>query len=82
MIGLLALAGTLMGAGIYSNTMSEWYTSWGKHGTALFRTWMIVPLILSFCIAIVGGIVLFLPEQVKPDAGFRSPPLTLYEAAG
>ena len=48
-IGLILLAATLIGAGVYSNSLDEWYTEWGKYGTALFRTWIIVPLILSVC---------------------------------
>lgn len=58
-IGLIALASTLIGAGVYANSLTEWYTSWGKYGTSLFRTWIIVPLILSFCLVIAGGIILW-----------------------
>lgn len=65
-IGLIALASTLAGAGIYSIILTEWYTEWGRFGTALFRTWIIVPLVLSFCVAIAGGIILW-DEYQKED---------------
>lgn len=58
-VGLVALAVTLIGAGVYSNTLNEWYTAWGTYGTALFRTWIIVPLIFSFCVAVIGIIILW-----------------------
>lgn len=58
-VGLLALAITLIGAGVYSYTLEEWETAWGRYGTALFRTWIIVPLFLSFCAAVIGGSVLW-----------------------
>ena len=62
-IGLIAFASTLIGAGFYSNTLTEWYTAWGRYGTALFRTWIIVPLILSFCVAFAGE--LFCGTNIK-----------------
>lgn len=58
-IGLITLASTLIGAAFYSNSLTEWYTAWGRYGTALFRTWIIVPLILSCCVAFAGGIILW-----------------------
>lgn len=64
-VGLIALVGTLIGAGIYSEFMTEWYTAWGKYGTALFRSWCIVPLILSFCMTVVGGNILW--EEYKRE---------------
>lgn len=63
--GLIVLVGTLIGAGIYSEFMTEWYTAWGKYGTALFRSWCIVPLILSFCMTVVGGNILW--EEYKRE---------------
>ena len=65
-IGLITLAATLIGAGIYSNSLDWWYTEWGRYGTALFRTWIIVPLILSVCINITGAILLW-NEYLKED---------------
>lgn len=58
-VGLIALAATLIGAGVYSNSLNEWYTAWGRYGTALFRTWIIVPLILSVCATVIGIIILW-----------------------
>lgn len=57
--GLIALAGTLIGAGIYLGYMTEWYTEWGRYGTALFRSWCFIPLLLGFCITIIGGSILW-----------------------
>lgn len=58
-VGLIALAVTLIGAGVYSSTLYEWYTAWGRYGTALFRTWIIVPLIFSVCATVIGTIILW-----------------------
>lgn len=58
-IGLIALASTLIGAGVYANSLTEWYTLWGRYGTSLFRTWIIIPLILSFSLVIAGGSILW-----------------------
>ena len=58
-IGLAALIGSLAGAVIYADSLTEWYSHWGKYGTALFRTWMIVPLILSISLSIAGGSILW-----------------------
>ena len=65
-IGLIALASTLIGAGVYSNSLNEWYTAWGRYGTALFRTWIIVPLIFSVCVAASGAIILW-EEYLRED---------------
>lgn len=58
-VGLITLAITLIGAGVYSYTLEEWYTAWGRYGTALFRTWIIVPLFLTFCVTVIGGSILW-----------------------
>lgn len=58
-IGLIAFAATLIGAGVYSSSLDEWYTESGRYGTALFRTWIIVPLIASVCVTITGAILLW-----------------------
>lgn len=65
-VGLIALAATLIGAGIYAHSLYEWYTVWGRYGTALFRTWIIVPLIGSVCVASGGAIVLW-DEYLRED---------------
>lgn len=65
-VGLIALAATLIGAGIYAYSLDEWYTAWGRYGTALFRTWLIVPLIGSVCVASGGAIVLW-DEYLRED---------------
>ncbi len=65
-VGLIALAATLIGAGIYAHSLYEWYTAWGRYGTALFRTWIIVPLIGSVCVASGGAIVLW-DEYLRED---------------
>ena len=65
-LGLLALTGTLIGAGVYASIITEWYTEWGRFGTVLFRTWMLAPLILSACVLIAGIVVLWM-EYVRED---------------
>ena len=65
-LGLLALTGTLIGAGVYASIITEWYTEWGRFGTVLFRTWMLALLILSACVLIAGIVVLWL-EYVRED---------------
>lgn len=56
-VGLIALAITLIGAGVYSYALVEWYTAWGRYGTALFKTWIIavsVYLITFLCLSADG----------------------------
>lgn len=65
-LGLLALTGTLIGAGVYASVITEWVTAWGRYGTALLRTWMLAPLILSACVLVAGIVVLWL-EYVRED---------------
>lgn len=65
-LGLLALTATLIGAGVYASVLTEWFTVWGRYGTALFRTWMLAPLILSACMLITGIVVLWM-EYVRED---------------
>lgn len=65
-LGLLALTATLIGAGVYASVLTEWFTAWGRYGTALFRTWMLAPLILSACMLIAGIVVLWM-EYVRED---------------
>ena len=65
-LGLLALTGTLIGAGVYASMITEWFTAWGRYGTVLFRTWMLALLILSVCV-LVSGIVVLWMEYVRED---------------
>ena len=65
-IGLIALAVILIGAGVYADSLNEWYTAWGRYGTALFKTWIIVPFLLSACISACGVIILW-AEYFKED---------------
>ena len=65
-VGLIGLVIIFIGAGVYAKSLNEWFTAWGKYGTALFKTWMIVPLILSFSITIIGIIILYL-EFLRED---------------
>ena len=65
-LGLLALTATLIGAGFYASMITEWFTAWGRYGTALFRTWMLAPLILSACVLAAGIVVLWM-EYVRED---------------
>ena len=65
-IGLIALAATLIGAGVYADSLNEWYTAWGRYGTALFKTWIIVPFLLSACIS-AGGVIILWAEYFRED---------------
>lgn len=65
-IGIITLLVSLVLAGIWSLIMTEWYTSWGRFGTALFRTWRIIPLLLGIGLTIYGAIVLW-KEYKKID---------------
>ena len=65
-LGLLGLIATLIGAGAYASVITEWFTAWGRYGTALFRTWMLAPLILSAC-ELVAGIAVLWMEYVRED---------------
>ena len=56
--GLILLAGALLGAVAYAQEITAWYTSWGPYGTALFFTWLVVPLILGAVFTVLGGIIL------------------------
>ena len=65
-IGLIALAVTLIGAGVYADSLNEWYTAWGRYGTALFKTWIIVPFLFSACIS-AGGVIILWAEYFRED---------------
>ena len=65
-IGLIALAVTLIGAGVYADSLTSWYTAWGRYGTALFKTWIIVPFLLSACIS-AGGVIILWAEYFRED---------------
>lgn len=65
-IGLIALAAILIGAGVYADSLTSWYTAWGRYGTALFKTWIIVPFLLSACIS-AGGVIILLAEYFRED---------------
>lgn len=65
-IGLIALAAILIGAGVYADSLTSWYTAWGRYGTALFKTWIIVPFLLSACIS-AGGVIILWAEYFRED---------------
>ena len=65
-IGLIALAAILIGAGVYADSLNEWYTAWGRYGTALFKMWIIVPFLLSACIS-AGGVIILWAEYFRED---------------
>ena len=65
-IGLIALAAILIGAGVYADSLNEWYTAWGRYGTALFKTWIIVPFLLSACLS-AGGVIILWAEYFRED---------------
>ncbi len=65
-IGILVLAGALIGAGFEASQITWWYTEWGKYGTVLFCTWMILPFLVGI-ILLVGGIVVLWREYLRED---------------
>lgn len=65
-VGLIAIAAVLIDAGVYSHILNQWYTAWGRYGTALFRTWRIAALLLSVCVVVIGGGIL-LSEYRRED---------------
>lgn len=63
--GIAALAGgifcalaALILAQWYAENMTMWYTEWGQFGTALLRTWRVVPLAVGVILACCGAAAL------------------------
>ena len=56
--GIIALSATLVGAGLYAQTLTEWWTNLGRYGTALFDSWILAPFIVSAALTLCGILIL------------------------
>ena len=57
-LGIIALSATLVGAGLYAQTLTEWWTNLGRYGTALFDSWILAPFIVSAVVTLSGVLIL------------------------
>ena len=57
-LGIISLSATLIGAGLYAQTLTEWWTSLGRYGTALFDSWILAPFIISIVVTLSGLLTL------------------------
>lgn len=57
-LGIISLSATLIGAGLYAQTLTEWRTSLGRYGTALFDSWILALFIVSAALALCGILIL------------------------
>ena len=56
--GIISLNATLVGAGLYAQTLTEWRTNLGRYGTALFDSWILAPFIVSAALTLCGILIL------------------------
>ena len=56
--GIISFSATLVGAGLYAQTLTEWWTSLGRYGTALFDSWILAPFIVSAALTLCGILIL------------------------
>lgn len=56
--GIISLSATLVGAGLYAQTLTEWWTNLGRYGTALFDSWILAPFIVSAALILCGILIL------------------------
>ena len=56
--GIISLSATLVGAGLYAQTLTEWWTNLGRYGTALFDSWILAPFIVSAALTLCGILIL------------------------
>ena len=56
--GVISLSATLVGAGLYAQTLTEWWTNLGRYGTALFDSWILAPFIVSAALTFCGILIL------------------------
>lgn len=55
--GIISFSATLVGAGLYAQTLTEWWTNLGRYGTALFDSWILAPFIVSAAITLCGILI-------------------------
>ena len=56
--GIISFSATLVGAGLYAQTLTEWWTSLGRYGTALFDSWILALFIVSAALTLCGILIL------------------------
>ena len=56
--GVISFSATLIGAGLYAQTLTEWRTSLGRYGTALFDSWILALFIVSAALTLCGILIL------------------------
>lgn len=56
--GIISLNATLVGAGLYAQTLTGWRTNLGRYGTALFDSWILAPFIVSAALTLCGILIL------------------------
>lgn len=56
--GIISFSATLVGAGLYAQTLTEWWTNLGRYGTALFDSWILAPFIVSAALTLCGILIL------------------------
>lgn len=56
--GVISFSATLVGAGLYAQTLTEWRTNLGRYGTALFDSWVLAPFIVSAALTLCGILIL------------------------
>lgn len=65
-LGTVFTSATLIYAVYIAENLETWWTYWGPFGTALFRSWLIVPFISGIVLLIAGAISLF-REYLRED---------------
>lgn len=56
--GIISFSATLVGAGLYAQTLTGWRTSLGRYGTALFDSWILALFIVSAALTLCGILIL------------------------
>ena len=56
--GIISLSATLVGAGLYAQTLTGWRTNLGRYGTALFDSWVLALFIVSAALTLCGILIL------------------------
>lgn len=56
--GVISFSATLIGAGLYAQTLTEWRTNLGRYGTALFDSWILALFIVSAALTLCGILIL------------------------
>jgi transcriptional regulator with XRE-family HTH domain len=64
--GALTAVAALILAQFHANRLTEWWTRWGRYGTALFFSWRFHLLLLGILLAVIGAGVL-LREYFRKD---------------